>query len=78
MNIKLELLKNEISDIVTGRLDQLDIDADKIADTEAIKIISEIQQVLLNEDYDDFEIVDEIVEIFYHHNINTGGLHDFG
>lgn len=78
MNIKLELLKNEIASLVVSRLDNLNINADKIADSTAICILNQIQQVLLDENLDDFEIVDEIVEIFYRNHINTGNLHDFG
>ena len=33
MNIKLELLKSEIAQLIASSLDKLDIDADRIADT---------------------------------------------
>ena len=42
MNIKLELLKGFISDIIMQRLEDINIDADKIADTTAINVLAEI------------------------------------
>lgn len=78
MDIKLKLLSNEIADLVVSRLDKLNIDADEIADSTAVEIVYQIQQALLNEEYDDFDIVDEIVDIFYKYNLDTGGVHDFG
>ena len=78
MNIKLELLKNEISDLITSRLDTLDVDADKIADTTAINALSEIRCVIQNDTLSDFEIVEMIICIFEKYNINTGVRHDFG
>ncbi|MDO5398819.1 MAG: hypothetical protein Q4G33_12915 [bacterium] len=77
MDIKLKLLSRYIAELVVSRLDNLNIDADEIADSTAIEIVYKIQQVLLNEDYDDFEIVDEIVDIFYKYNLDTGSVHDF-
>ena len=49
MNIKLELLKNEISDLIISRLDTLDVDADKITDTTPINALSEITCVIQND-----------------------------
>ncbi len=84
MNIKTELIKNEIIDIVTRNIDNLCIDADKIADTTATKMIDEIQKVLIkygadfNNKNSDFDIVEEIVCIFEKYGIDTGACHDFG
>ena len=44
MNIKLELLKNSIFDLVGERLYDLEIDASKIADTTAVNALSEIKE----------------------------------
>ncbi len=77
MNIKTELLKGYISDFVQSRIEDFVIDASQIADTTAIKMLSEIQTVIKNENYSDFEIVDEIVCIFGKYNIDFGACHDF-
>ena len=78
MNIKLELLKNEISELITSSLDKLDIDADKISDTAEINALSEIRDVIQNNVLSDFEIVERIVCIFEKYNISAGVTHDFG
>ena len=75
MNIKLELLKDSIHDIIDKRLADYVINADEIADTTAIKALSEIQNILAS-DLDDFEIVEQIVCIFERYNLNAGGCHD--
>ena len=76
MNIKLELLKDSIHDIIDSRLADIEINADEIADTTAIKALSEIQNILAG-DLDDFEIVEQIVCVFEKYNLNAGGCHDF-
>ena len=76
MNIKLELLKDSIHDIIDSRLADISINADEIADTTAIKALSEIQSILAG-DLDDFEIVEKIICVFEKYNLNAGGCHDF-
>ncbi|MBQ3426118.1 MAG: hypothetical protein IJH37_03110 [Clostridia bacterium] len=76
MNIKLELLKSSIHDIIDSRLTDIVINADEIADTTAIKALSEIQSILAS-DLDDFEIVEKIVCVFEKYKLNAGGCHDF-
>lgn len=76
MDIKLELLKNEISELIAGRLDTLNIDADKIADTAAIAALSEIQKIMKS-NLSDFDAVEKIVLIFEKYNLSCGGRHDF-
>ncbi len=78
MNIKLELLSNSIWDIVMQRLEDISIDADKIADTVATNALSEIQNVIQNDDISDFEAIEQIVCIFDKYKITTGARHDFG
>lgn len=48
MNIKLELISNAITDLVMQKLDVINIDADKIADTTAINALSEIQYLFIS------------------------------
>lgn len=59
------------------QITDFDIDADEIADTTAIKALSEIQQVLYADELDDFEMVEEIVLIFEKYNLDAGSCHDF-
>ena len=78
MNIKLELLKSEISGLIANRLDSLNIDADKIVDTTAVKALSEIRDVIQSDALSDFDAVERIVLIFEKYNISAGVRHDFG
>ena len=77
MNIKLELLKDYISDYINSNLEGFEIDASKIVDTTAIKMLSEIQNIIKDEQYSDFDAVEEIVCIFEKYNIDFGSRHDF-
>ena len=77
MNIKVELLKNYISDFINFKIEDFEIDASQIADTTAIQMLSEIQKVIKNDDYSDFEAIEEIVCIFEKYNIDFGFRHDF-
>ena len=77
MHIKLELLRNYISDFIKYKIEDLEIDASQIADTEAIQVLSEIQKGIKNETYSDFEAIEEIVCIFEKYDIESGFRHDF-
>ena len=77
MNIKTEIIKSYISDMICNSMSDFDIDADKIANSKAIEMLEEIQQILKNDSLDDFEMIDEIVCVFYKNNIDAGGCHDF-
>ena len=77
MNIKLELLKNHIIDIINGQLCDFGIDADKIADTTAIKALSEIQGIISDHTNSDFDAVEKIVCVFEKYRLDFGSRHDF-
>ena len=77
MEIKIELLKSFIADYINNRIDNFEIDANKIVNTAAIKILAEIQSIIKNNDYSDFEIVEEIVCVFEKYKIDFGNCHDF-
>lgn len=77
MNIKTELLKKHIIDIIEGQICDFDIDADKIADTTAIKVLSEIQEIISDEMLSDFEAIEEIVCVFEKYHLDFEGRHDF-
>lgn len=77
MDIKVELLKEYVSDYINQRIDDFEIDADKIAESTAIKILREISNVLKNGHYDDIDMIEEIVCIFEKYGLDTGGCHDY-
>ena len=77
MDIKLELLSGAICDAVRDNIYTLHIDANQIVDSKATKILNEIKAVIHNSNLDDFEMVDEIVNIFCKYDIDIGGCHDF-
>ena len=87
MKLKYELLANAVSEAICGKirmyadfdgLNELDIDVNEIADSTAIKALSEIQNVIQNDEISDFDAIEEIVNIFEKYNINAGSRHDFG
>jgi len=77
MHIKLELLKGAIFDAITQGLTYAEIDADEIVDTTAIKALSEIKEIVQDEEKEDFDVVEDIVCVFEKYNIDIGGRHDF-
>lgn len=77
MNIKLELLKYSIYDIISQQITTLEIDVDKIAETTAIKALAEIQDIISNENKSDFDVVEQIVCVFEKYRLSFGGRHDF-
>ena len=78
MHLKLELLQDAICDAVRQRLNYAEIDADKIADTTAIKALSEIKDIINDDEKSDFEMVEKIVCVFEKYHISAGACHDFG
>lgn len=77
MDIKIELLKAYISDYINHRIEDFEINANEIADTNTIKILAEIQEIIKNENLSDFEIVEKISNIFLENNIDCGNCHDW-
>ena len=77
MNIKVELLRNYISDFINNKIEEFEIDASQIADSTAIQILSEIQKVIKDEIYSDSDAMEEIVCIFEKYNIDAGFRHNF-
>ena len=77
MDIKLELLKNYISDFINNNLEDFEIDASQIADTLAINMLREIQSIITDEECSDFEAIEKIVCLFENNNIDFGFRHDF-
>ena len=77
MKIKTELLKGYISDYINNHIEDFEINSDEIVNTTAIKALSEIQQIITNNDYTDFYIVEKIVCVFEKYKIDFGNCHDF-
>ncbi len=77
MNIKLDLLKKYLSDFINDNIENFEIDASKIADTVAIHMLSEIQNILRNENYSDFDAIEQIICVFEKNKIDCGFRHDF-
>lgn len=77
MHLKLELLQNAIFDAISEKLSYMEIDTDKIADTTAIKALSEIKDIINDDKKSDFDAVEEIVCVFEKYHIDIGGRHDF-
>ena len=77
MNIKLELLKGYIADYIDSHIKDFAIDESRIADTVAISILSEIKEIICNDTYSDFDVVEEIVRTLESNGIYCGRRHDF-
>ncbi len=77
MDIKVELLKGNISDFISSRINDFVIDADHIANTNAISLLSEIRDSMMDESNTDFEVVEKIACAFERYGISVGGRHDF-
>ncbi len=86
MKLKYELLENAIAEGICQKirmytkfdsLDELDIDVNEIANTTAIKALSEIQKIVQNDDISDFDAMEQIVCVFEKYKISAGPRHDF-
>ena len=82
MHLKFELLQDAIFDGVKKGLNYAEmngeINADEIADTTAIKVLSEIKEIINDDEKSDFDMVEDIVCIFEKYHISAGACHDFG
>ena len=77
MNIKTELIKEHIASYINSRIDDFEIDANSIADTNATIILGEIQKALCDENLTDFDVIETIIELFNGFGISSGPRHDF-
>ena len=78
MTIKTELIKSYIADSICNGITDFEIDEEKIADTMAIRVLCEIQDILSRDELTDFEMIEEIVVVFGKYKLDFGGCHDFG
>ncbi|MGM9937592.1 MAG: hypothetical protein ACI38A_09620 [Candidatus Ornithomonoglobus sp.] len=77
MDIKIELLKNALSELIISKLENLDIDINEIVQTTAVSMLSDIKSVLKDDSLSDFDAIENIVLIFEKYNISCGSRHDF-
>ena len=86
MKLKYGLLASAISEAIYEQvrmyanfdaLNELDIDVNEIADSTAIKALSEIQNVIQNDKISDFDVIEKIVKIFEKYDISALSRHDF-
>lgn len=77
MEIKLQLLRAYVSDFIKHRLDDMVVDSNEIVNTVAIDALSEIQKIIQDDTYSDFDAIEEIVCVFEKYQISAGVRHDF-
>ena len=63
--------------LISAKYLDFEIDENSIADSVAISLVAEIQNIIRNEDYSDFDAIDEIVSLFNQYEIDCGFRHDF-
>ena len=77
MDIRIELITNEIVEIVKNYIENTAIDFDALIESRSVAILKRICDVIRNEKLSDFEMVEEIVCVLEEHNISCGSCHDF-
>ncbi|MBE7023656.1 MAG: hypothetical protein E7412_04225 [Ruminococcaceae bacterium] len=78
MNIKTELIKSYIAEVICSQLTDFEIDENKVADSKATLILDAVREILRQDELTDFEMIEEIVSLFGRCNIDCGACHDFG
>lgn len=77
MNIKTELIKPHLASYIISRIEDFEIDANSIVDTNATIIVGEIQKAITDENLTDFDVIETIIELFKDFGISYGSRHDF-
>jgi len=73
MKIKIELTDDIIVETVMRKLENLEYEIE----CKALKMLSEIYEVIINDELSDFDVVEEIVNIFEKNGEDCGIRHDF-
>lgn len=73
MKIKIELTDDIIVETVMRKLENLEYEIE----SKALKMLSEIYEVIINDELSDFDVVEEIVNIFEKNGEDCGIRHDF-
>jgi len=77
MTIKTELIKKYLSDYILNCISDFEIDENKIVSIKAVDLLNEIQTIIQNDKFSDFDKVEKIVCLFDENHINAGCCHDF-
>lgn len=86
MKVKYELISEEITYAIAGKirdcimhdgLKGLGVDLNEVVDTTAITALTEIQEIVKNNELSDFDAMEQIVCVFEKYKIGAGGRHDF-
>ena len=80
MNIKLELLRESImegiSNSIYTALKYAEIDVEPSVNSLAVKSLSEIRGIIINQEIsEDFDVVEKIIEVLEKYNIYAGDRH---
>ncbi|MBO5453558.1 MAG: hypothetical protein J6A69_06300 [Clostridia bacterium] len=80
MNIKLELLRESImegiSNSIYTALKYAEIDVEPSVNSLAVKALSEIRGIIINQEIsEDFDVVEKIIEVLEKYNIYAGDRH---
>lgn len=77
MDVEAELLKSSFCNRLVELIKDFPYDSlDEVSAT-AIKMIKEIQAVLVNDEYNDYDVVEAIVEIFEKYDVDSGARNDY-
>ncbi len=77
-DINESLLYRDVGKIILHSIKSLDINYEQIAKINSVVIINEIQKIVTNTMLDDFEKIEEIINILEKYGIDAGSCHDFG
>ena len=69
MNLKIDLIRERVADMVAGQIHDLDIDLNRIANTKAIAMLGEIQAILQNKELENYQMIDEIESVFLENKV---------
>ncbi|MBS7297450.1 MAG: hypothetical protein KIG65_00010 [Eubacteriales bacterium] len=78
MKLNISLFSKAIAESIEWKMENSDIDFEEMVNTEAVRILNEIHDILDNKGADDFETVENIVRVFEKHGLDGGLCHDFG
>lgn len=76
-NLCNELLYLELGKCLMEHFSMDEFDYQYLLHDRAIQILREIRDIMLHPEWDDFQIVEEIVCVFEKHHISIGNIHDY-
>ena len=77
MDIKKELIAQNIGLKIIDNVLNEKIDYDEIVQTNSLNALEEIKMIIQNHELNDFMKIEKIVDVFIKHNIDVNGCHDF-